>query len=90
MDNLKLRASWGQLGNQEIDDYLFYNTYSFGYDYSFGNTLFSGISINDVMANTAITWEKTDQIDVGIDADLWGGKLSFTGDFFLNLNSATL
>lgn len=58
VDNLKLRASWGQLGNQEIDDYLFYNTYSFGYDYSFGNTLFSGISINDVMANTAITWEK--------------------------------
>lgn len=53
VDNLKLRASWGQLGNQEIDDYLFYNTYSFGYDYSFGNTLFSGISINDVMANTA-------------------------------------
>lgn len=45
VDNLKLRASWGQLGNQEIDDYLFYNTYSFGYDYSFGNTLFSGISI---------------------------------------------
>ena len=83
VDNFKLRASWGQLGNQEIDDYLFYNTYSFGYDYSFGNTLFSGISINDVMANTAIIWEKTDQIDVGIDADLWGGKLSFTGDFFL-------
>lgn len=48
VDNLKLRTSWGQLGNQEIDDYLFYNTYSFGYDYSFGNTLFSGISITIV------------------------------------------
>lgn len=90
VDNFKLRASWGQLGNQEIDDYLFYNTYSFGYDYSFGNTLFSGISINDVMANTAIIWEKTDQIDVGIDADLWGGKLSFTGDFFLKNTHAIL
>lgn len=90
VDNLKLRASWGQLGNQEIDDYLFYDTYSFGYDYSFGNTLFSGISINDVMANSAITWEKTDQIDVGIDADFWGGKLSFTGDFFLKNTHAIL
>lgn len=87
VDNLKLRASWGQLGNQEIDDYLFYNTYSFGYDYSFGNTLFSGISINDVMANTAITWEKTDQMDVGVDADFWGGKLSLTGDFFFLKNT---
>ena len=35
VDNLKIRASWGQLGNQEIDDYSFYNTYAFGYDYSF-------------------------------------------------------
>lgn len=90
VDNLKLRASWGQLGNQEIDDYLFYNTYSFGYDYSFGNTLFSGISINDVMANTAITWEKTDQMDIGVDADFFGGKLSLTGDFFLKNTHAIL
>ena len=90
IDNLKIRASWGQLGNQEIDDYAFYNTYAFGYDYSFGNILYSGISINDVMANTAITWEKTDQTDIGIDADFWGGKLSFTGDFFLKNTRAIL
>ena len=42
------------------------------------------------MANSAITWEKTDQIDVGIDADFWGGKLSFTGDFFLKNTHAIL
>ena len=77
VDNLKLRASWGQLGNQEIDDYLFYDTYSFGYDYSFGNTLFSGISINDVMANSAITWEKTDQIDVRYRCRLLGRETIF-------------
>ena len=90
VDNLKVRASWGQLGNQEIDDYSFYNTYAFGYDYSFGNALYSGISINDVMANTAITWEKTNQTDIGIDADFWGGKLSFTGDFFIKNTNAIL
>ena len=90
VDNLKIRASWGQLGNQEIDDYAFYNTYAFGYDYSFGNVLYSGISINDIMANTAITWEKTNQTDVGIDADFWGGKLSFTGDFFVKNTNAIL
>lgn len=90
VDNLKIRASWGQLGNQEIDDYSFYNTYAFGYDYSFGNVLYSGISINDVMANTAITWEKTNQTDIGVDADFWGGKLSFTGDFFIKNTNAIL
>lgn len=83
IDNLKLRASWGQLGNQEIGDYAFYNTYVFGQDYSYGNVLTPGISINETMANTGITWEKTSQVDVGIDADFMKGKLSFTGDFFL-------
>ncbi|WP_374048098.1 TonB-dependent receptor [uncultured Parabacteroides sp.] len=83
IDNLKFRASWGQLGNQEIGDYAFYNTYMFGQDYNFGNMLYPGISINDKMANSIITWEKTDQIDVGVDADAFGGKLSFTGDFFI-------
>ena len=83
MDNLKLRASWGMLGNQEIGDYAFYNTYLFGQNYSFGNVLAPGVSINTSMANTHITWEKTNQLDVGIDADFFGGKLGFVGDFFV-------
>ena len=83
IDNLKLRASWGLLGNQEIGDYAFYNTYVFGENYNFGNVLVPGISINSNMANTNITWEKTDQLDAGVDMDLLGGKLNFTGDFFL-------
>lgn len=83
IDNLKIRASWGMLGNQEIGDYAFYNTYMFGQNYNFSNLLVPGISINETMANSAITWEKTDQIDFGIDADFFNGKLNFTGDFFL-------
>lgn len=50
IENLKLRASWGQLGNQEIGDYAFYNTYVFGMDYAFNNQLAPGISINETMA----------------------------------------
>ncbi len=83
MDNLKLRASWGQLGNQEIGNYAFYNTYVFGQNYSFGNMLTPGVSINSKMGNSIITWEKTDQIDAGIDASFLAGKLSFSGDFFI-------
>lgn len=90
IDNMKLRASWGQLGNQEISDYSFYNTYVYGKDYSFGNVLFSGISINDVMANTKISWEKTDQVDAGLDVDLFKNRLSFTGDFFIKNTHAIL
>ena len=67
----KLRASWGLLGNQETVNsdnssnyYPYQNTYLFGYDYSFGNTLTPGISISNPMANQDITWEKTDQWNV--------------------------
>ena len=83
MDNLKFRASWGMLGNQEIGDYAFYNTYLFGQNYNFGNNLAPGVSINNKMANSHITWEKTNQLDLGIDADFFGGKLGFVGDFFI-------
>lgn len=83
MDNLKLRASWGQLGNQEIGNYAFYNTYVFGQNYSFGNMLTPGVSINNKMGNSIITWEKTDQVDVGVDASFWSGKMNFSGDFFV-------
>lgn len=83
MDNLKVRASWGQLGNQEIGNYAFYNTYVFGQNYSFGNMLAPGVSINGKMGNSIITWEKTDQVDLGVDASFLAGKLSFSGDFFL-------
>ncbi|MCD7852104.1 MAG: TonB-dependent receptor [Parabacteroides sp.] len=83
MDNLKVRASWRQLGNQEIGNYAFYNTYVFGQNYSFGNMLAPGVSINGKMGNSIITWEKTDQVDLGVDASFLAGKLNSSGDFFL-------
>lgn len=82
VDNLKIRASWGKLGNQEIGDYAFLNTYVFGQNYPFNNILAPGISINGTMENKDITWETTKQTDIGVDADFWNGKLSLTFDYF--------
>ncbi|MCD7926575.1 MAG: TonB-dependent receptor [Bacteroides sp.] len=89
VDNLKLRASWGLLGNQETVNsdgssnyYPYQNTYAFGYDYNFGNQLTPGISISSPMANQAITWEKTDQWNVGADAAFFGNRLTFSADWF--------
>ncbi len=90
VDNLKLRASWGLLGNQEIGSYAFYEKYvyaesrsSLSPTYSFGNMLAPGISISRTMANKNITWEKTSQINVGVDAGFLNGRLTFSGDFFV-------
>ncbi len=90
VDNLKLRASWGLLGNQEIGNYAFFNTYVFDQNYSFGNTLFPGISIDGTMANNNISWEKSDQLDIGVDASFLKGMFSFTGDFFVKNTSDIL
>ena len=71
MDNLKLRASWGQLGNQEIGNYAFYNTYIFGQNYSFGNMLTPGVSINGKMGQLHYNLGKTDQVDLGLMPLSW-------------------
>ena len=47
VNTLKIRTSWGQLGNQEIGDYAFYNTYMFGQNYNFGNMLYQNPTAMD-------------------------------------------
>ena len=80
IDNFKIRASYGQLGNQNI-----------GSNYPTIQQLdVSSISVNDVitpivtqttLANPDITWESTEMYDVGIDATLFD-KLSVTADWY--------
>ena len=82
VNNLKLRASWGLLGNQEIGNYAFYDTYVFGYNYSFGGNKVQTMSIASPMANKNITWEKTEQFNVGVDATFFNNKLTATLDVF--------
>ncbi|HXH99904.1 MAG TPA: TonB-dependent receptor [Sphingobacteriaceae bacterium] len=82
LDNLKLRASWGQLGNQQIGLFRYVNTINLGQDYSFGKDIASGAAV--LASNDPnITWETTTISNLGIDADIFAGKLNFTGDVFI-------
>jgi len=81
VDNLKLRASWGKLGNQNIDTYPYQNVLSTGQNYTFGGTLASGIGLT-TLANSSITWETTAVTDIGIDLSILKNKLSLTFDYF--------
>lgn len=81
IDNLKLRASWGQLGNQNIGTYPYQNVLSSGQNYTFGGTLASGIALT-TLANANVTWETTTVSDIGLDFSLFNGKLSMTLDYF--------
>ncbi len=81
IDNLKLRASWGQLGNQNISDYPYQNVLALGQNYTFGGTLAPGAKVNR-LANADVTWETTQITDIGLDLGILNGKLDVTLDFF--------
>ncbi|QGY46154.1 SusC/RagA family TonB-linked outer membrane protein [Maribellus comscasis] len=81
ISDLKLRASWGQLGNQGIPLYRNVGYYSLDQGYSFNDDLVVGAA-QTIAPNSDITWETTTMTDIGIDVELWNGKVSFTGDYF--------
>lgn len=89
LSNLKLRASWGQLGNQNINTGNYNYTYPYPYQdllslgmaYPFGNTVERGV-YQAGLSNNHITWEKAEMTDIGIDFDIAGGMLYGAADWF--------
>lgn len=83
IDNLKLRASYGTLGNiNNVGNYDYFQNYGGRSYYSFGNTPAKVIG-ETKPANPTLTWEKVALADVGLDFDLWNGKLSGTADYYV-------
>ncbi|MGV8827794.1 MAG: SusC/RagA family TonB-linked outer membrane protein [Breznakibacter sp.] len=78
---LKLRASWGMLGNQEIGNYAFVQSLAVGANYFFGNNLATGLKKPSV-SNDKLKWETTTITDFGLDLSVLSNKLSFTFDWF--------
>jgi len=89
IDNLKLRASWGKLGNQDIGNYPFVSSVKLGLDYMFNGTVpGSGGAVVDA-ANPDITWETTAMSNIGFDATLFS-KLSVTAEYYVKKTSDIL
>lgn len=86
VDDLKLRASWGQLGNDAVGAFQFMNRYIItntqgGVFGAADPTLAPGL-ITSVMANPNITWETATTYNAGFDADLFSRKLSLSAEVF--------
>jgi TonB-dependent starch-binding outer membrane protein SusC len=78
---LKLRGSWGKLGNQNIfTQYAFADQMSGSEYYAFGNAIVPGRG-TIILANKDTRWETTEQFDAGFDMILWN-RLSITADYF--------
>ncbi len=82
INNLKLRGSWGMLGNDRIPDYTYLAKIALGLDYPFGGTMSSGAA--QIASNVPdIHWETSTMIDIGIDADLFNNNLlSVSMDYY--------
>jgi TonB-linked SusC/RagA family outer membrane protein len=89
VSNLKLRASWGKLGNQDIAGYYpTIATLSAGQNYPFGGTVVGGVAPT-AGVDPSIVWEKTTQTDIGLDADFLN-VFTLTADYFNKKTSDVL
>lgn len=80
----KLRASYGELGNENIGEYQYMATMARNnMTYSFGNTPVTGSAISTFI-NENISWEKKITTNIGIDLALFNNRLEFTAEWYKN------
>ncbi|MBC7845258.1 MAG: TonB-dependent receptor [Flavobacterium sp.] len=81
----KLRASWGQNGNQAIDPFQYTSVITYAFPgYFFGDTkpVSGNTAFPKTVPNPDITWETSEQLDFGLDAKLFDSRLGLTFDWY--------
>ena len=94
VSEFKIRGSWGQTGNDRIDDYQFMSSYGF----LTGATniyVFNGTQENKILnelriPNPNVTWEVANQSNIGIDAKFLNNRMNLTAEYFYNNRSNIL
>lgn len=81
INNLKLRASWGQLGNNSIGNYDYISTYATGsVYYPFGSSTVAGIL--PTLSNNALEWETTTSYNIGLDLGILKNRLTLETEVY--------
>lgn len=89
VNELKLRASWGKLGNQNIGLYPFAAFFNLGANnYVFGDNTYTGAALSS-LANPEIKWESTTVSNIGLDLIVLK-NLSVTADYYYRKTSGIL
>lgn len=93
ISNLKLRASYGEAGNQNIGLFQYQSSYTTGkrssnYGYVFGQdkTYIDGM-VQVFLPNPNLKWETSKQTDIGIDLGFFNNKLMLTADYYIKKSS---
>ncbi|MBN2612678.1 MAG: TonB-dependent receptor [Bacteroidales bacterium] len=82
LDFLKLRASWGQNGNEKIREFAYLATILSDQYYFFGNDVATLGSYPNVLPNEELTWETSEQLNIGFDARVLN-RLSINLDYYI-------
>ena len=85
INELKLKASWGKLGNDKIAAYQYLLEFNpdAGYYFGSGAERVPGLSLG-VVPNPFVTWEVADSKNVGIESSFWNGLFNFNADYFIS------
>lgn len=79
VDNLKLRASYGQVGSDDLGGYYLYQTF---YDTGYKNGNEAGIKQSLVLGNDEIQWESNDNMDIALEFGLLKNRISGSVEYF--------
>jgi TonB-linked SusC/RagA family outer membrane protein len=91
INDFKLRGSWGQTGNDRIDEYQYLATYGFldNRTYVYGSS--DAKLLNETkIPNPQVTWEIANQANIGFDALILDSKFSLSAEYFNNVRSQIL
>jgi TonB-linked SusC/RagA family outer membrane protein len=83
LSSLKVRSSWGLVGNNRIGDYQYQSSVSISNGYNFGSQVVNVAGFSS--ANRNLMWETTRMFNVGADVGLFNNSLNLTFDYFHNM-----
>lgn len=92
LNQLKIRGSWGVTGNNDIVNYAAYDKLAAS-NYTFGvtNTLIPGLAnTSATLGNRSISWEQTNEYDVGFDLSMFKTRVNLTVDYYYSITRSLL
>lgn len=87
LSNLKLRVSYGEVGNENIGNYLYASYIMNNIDYAYGPETNDNLALGAIQraySNSDISWETNISRNIGLDWNMWNGKLTGSVDLYMN------
>ena len=82
LSDLKIRAGWGIVGNDQIRNYAYYGLSGSGANYPIGGQTLPG-TYPASMDNNSLKWEESRQTNIGLDVSVFNSRLNFTADAYI-------